>query len=205
MKRKIALTLALLVVSLGMVTGANAQKGKSFKGVDWKKMAEAARRGETTADKSIVARVDAAYAEKSEVKGENLEAPFSGGLVGTWYCTVPGPTPEDTFYAYQTFGADGTFVETSSLLGALPEGPAHGVYERIRRGYVLTFELFVFDQSSGGAAVGRVRVRNSVQLNDRDHFTSEYVVDFIEFDGTVIPNIGAGTFSGERVQLRGIE
>jgi hypothetical protein len=199
MKRKIALTLALLVMSLGTVAGANAQKGKLFKGVDWKKMAEAARRGNTNADKTTVARIDEAYAEKESsiiLAGQNA-------LVGTWYITVPGPTPEENFYAYQTFGADGTFVETSSLLATLTEGPAHGVWEKARRGFVLTFELFAFDPESR-SPVGRVRVRNYLQVADADHFTSDSAVDFIELDGTVIPNIATGPFSGERVQLRGI-
>ena len=65
MKRKIALTLALLVLSFGMVIGANAQKGKLFKGVDWKKMAEAARNGNTNADKDTLARIEEAYNEKT--------------------------------------------------------------------------------------------------------------------------------------------
>ncbi len=203
MKRKIAVTLALLVMSFGMVVGTNAQKGKLFKGVDWKKTAEAARNGNTNADKDILARIDEAYNEKTGAKDEILDSSDSYGLTGTWYVTVPGATPEENFYAYHTFGEDGTFVETSSLLVTLTEGPAHGVWARSRRGYILTFELFAFDPENQ-VQVGRVRVRNYIQLNGRHNFTADSAVDFIELDGTVIPNIATGPFTGERVQLRGI-
>ena len=37
-------------------------------------------------------------------------------LVGTWICDVPNGDPVP-FMALQTFHADGTFTETSSLLG----------------------------------------------------------------------------------------
>ena len=203
MKRKIALTLALLVMSFGMVVGANAQKGKLFKGVDWKKMAEAVRNGNTIADKATLARIDEAYAEKTDTKDEILNSSDLSELTGTWYVTVPGATPEENFYAYQTFGEDGTFVETSSLLVTLTEGPAHGVWGKSRRGSILTFELFAFDPENG-VQVGRVRVRNYIQMNGRNNFTADSAVDFIDLDGTVIPNIAAGPFTGERVQLRGI-
>jgi len=201
MKRKIALSLALLVMSFGMVIGANAQKGKLSKGVDWKKVAEDARNGRTNPDKNILARIDQAYAEKND---ESLTiGSGSSNLTGTWYVTVPGPTPEENFYAYQTFGGEGTFVETSSLLVTLTEGPAHGVWEKRRRGYVLTFELFAFDPENQ-VQVGRVRVRSYIELDGRNNFEADSAIDFIELDGTVIPNIATGPFYGERVQLRGI-
>lgn len=202
MKRKIVITLALLVMSFGMVICANAQKGKLFKGVDWKKMAEAARNGKTNADKTVLAQIDEAYAEKNEESSDIFSNPAN--LTGTWYVTVPGATPEETFYAYQTFGQDGTFVETSSLLITLTEGPAHGVWEARRRGGVLTFELFAFDPENG-VQVGRIRVRNCILMNGRDNFTSYSAVDFIDLDGTVTPNIATGPFTGRRVQLRGLD
>jgi hypothetical protein len=199
MKHKIYLALTLLVLGLGLVATASAQKrGTLFKGVDWKKAVEAARSGDAKIDKESLARVEEAYAESKEEAILILPQ-----LTGTWYVTVPGPTPAETFYAYQTFGADGTFVETSSLLVTLTEGPAHGVYERIRRGYVLTFELFAFDPEEG-VQVGRVRVRCFIRTTSSNTFDADSVVDFIELDGTVIRNIAAGPFSGERVITRGM-
>jgi hypothetical protein len=187
------------VLGLGLGVTANAQKrGSLFKGVDWKKAVEAARGGKAKIDREALARVEEAYSEGKE-EFANL---FSLPLPGTWYITVPGATPDQNFYAYQTFGADGSFVETSSLLVTLSEGPAHGVWEARRGGYVLTFELFAFDPGEG-AQVGRVRVRSFIRLTSSNRFTADSAVDFIELDGTLIPNIGAGPFYGERVTIKG--
>ena len=69
-------------------------------------------------------------------------------LVGTWICDVPNGDPVP-FMALQTFHADGTFTETSSLLGRGEEGPAHGVWSRDDGKYRLTFQLFAFDPATG--------------------------------------------------------
>lgn len=199
MKRGFSLVLIMALVIFGLSMSATAQKGKLFKGVDWRSMADAAKAGKTSPDQSIIDIVNRAYNEKVPAS----EDAVSANPTGTWYVTVPGETPESTFYAYHTFGQEGTFVETSSLLATLTEGPAHGVWERRMGGFVLTFELFAFDPESR-AQVGRVRVRNFIVMEDRSNFTSNSVVDFIELDGTVIPNIGAGPYSATRVQLRSI-
>jgi len=120
-------------------------------------------------------------------------------LTGTWLIDVSesdqGLPP---FRALQTFHADGTFTETSSLLGGGEEGPAHGVWQRIDRDdYALTFYLFVFDEN--GDAAGMVRVRVAIHLIDSDHLTGDTAVDFIEPDGTVIPDVDSGPFTGERL------
>ncbi|HMS42261.1 MAG TPA: hypothetical protein PKE69_18655 [Pyrinomonadaceae bacterium] len=97
----------LLVIGLGLSIGANAQK--LFKGVDWVKTVEAAKSGNMIVDKESLARVEAAYAEDESTDKENSLC--GGRITGSWYMTVSGATPAETFYAYQTFGADGTFVE----------------------------------------------------------------------------------------------
>lgn len=197
MLRKIFLTLTAFAVLFGLSASILAQGKKSsanskgrFDG-----LVKAAREGKSNADSEIVEKVRAAYAEE---KTENLLG--LGTIVGTWNMTVP--LPEGAFYALQTFNVDGTFTETSSLLGTLPEGPAHGVWEHRRSGFVLTFEGFSFDPD--GNTVGRFRVRNFIVLNDGNNLTSYYVVDFIELDGTVIEDLGSGTFTGSRMQIRGI-
>lgn len=197
MKRKIYLVLILLV--LGLSATANAQKkGTLFRGVDWKKAVEAARSGRAKVDKDALARIGEAFSEKKEEAVSLFNLP----LAGTWYITVPGATPAEDFNAYQTFGADGTFVETSSILVTLTEGPAHGVWEARRGGYVLTFELFAFDPEEK-VRVGRIRVRAFIRLPGSNSFIADAAVDFIELDGTIIPNIGTGSFYGERVTIKG--
>jgi hypothetical protein len=105
-------------------------------------------------------------------------------IVGTWLCDVPNGQPVP-FQALQTFHEDGTFVETSSLLGRGEEGPAHGAWKQDGGLYRLTFQLFAFDPSSG-ENVGMVRVRITLQLENADQLnaTAGYV-EFIAPDGSV--------------------
>jgi hypothetical protein len=103
--------------------------------------------------------------------------------------------------ALHTFNADGTFVETSSLLATLTEGPAHGVWEGEKPYFSLTFQLFVFDDKQQPA--GMVRVRNTIIVTDQENtrFTARYAVDFIAPDGTVEMNIDTGTYEGRRIKV----
>jgi hypothetical protein len=103
-------------------------------------------------------------------------------LIGTWLCDVPGEPP---FRALQTFHADSTFTETSSLLGQGQEGPAHGVWIRDDDEYQLTFQLFAFDPTTG-ETTGMIRVRVSLIVDSPDHLTATFgVVEFIDPDGTI--------------------
>jgi hypothetical protein len=134
-------------------------------------------------------------------KDETLQTADAGTplIVGTWFIDVPGADGAPGFQAYQTFGADGTFVETSSLLATLSEGPAHGVWSGKKRDYLLTFELFAFDPDHN--PVGRVRVRCAIRIINEDNLVADTKVDFIEPDGTVIPEIATGPFTGKRVKV----
>jgi hypothetical protein len=120
-------------------------------------------------------------------------------LVGTWFIDVPGADGAPGFQAYQTFNEDGTFVETSSLLATLSEGPAHGVWSGKKRDFQLTFELFAFDPDHN--PVGRIRVRCAIRIINDDNLTADTRVDFINPDGSVIPEIGSGPFTGKRVKV----
>ncbi len=190
--------LAAAALFLPLVLSVKAQDKASQKhtkrlGIDISRAVKDARAGKSNVSYETLVRVQAAYdAEKGP--------PSKGRLVGTWNVTVPVDGGE--FHALHTFGHDGTFVETSSLLATLTEGPAHGVWEHRKGGFVLTFELFAFDPD--GNEVGRVRVRNWIRLIDDDHFTADSVVDFIELDGTVIEGIASGPYSAVRMQLRGL-
>lgn len=200
MRNKIIITLVLLVSVLGLFSLANAQErtpaSRYLKGVDLQTAIEAARSGRTKVDAKILDEIKSVYSEDGNLLVSEPQ------LVGTWNVTVPGPTPADTFYAMQTFGAGGTFVETSSLLGHLFEGPAHGVFECRSRGCTLTFEVFEF--APDGSCYGKLRLRSAISLPDFSHFNSNFAVDFVELDGTVIPDLATGSFSGERMQVRGL-
>jgi hypothetical protein len=107
-------------------------------------------------------------------------------IVGTWLCDVPNGQPVP-FKALQTYHADGTFTETSSLLVRGEEGPAHGVWKRAGHLYRLTFQLFIFDPATG-ENVGMIRVRATLQLASANQLnaTAGYV-ELIAPDGSVTP------------------
>lgn len=111
-------------------------------------------------------------------------------IVGTWICDVPNGDPVP-FMALQTFHADGTFTETSSLLGRGEEGTAQGVWDRDGRNYRLTFQLFIFDPATGDN-VGMIRVKVSLSLDKSDQLTATFAsADLIDPDGTVT-DLGGG-------------
>ena len=111
-------------------------------------------------------------------------------IVGTWVCDVPNGQPVP-FMALQTFHADGTFTETSSLLGRGEEGPAHGAWNRDDKLYRLTFQLFAFDPSTG-ESTGMFRIRVSLRLDGADHLTATFAfAEFIDPDGNVT-ELGGG-------------
>ena len=111
-------------------------------------------------------------------------------IVGTWVCDVPNGEPVP-FQALQTFHDDGTFTETSSLLGRGEEGPAHGVWKRDDGLHRLTFQLFAFDPETG-ESTGMFRVRVSLKLDKQDQLKATFAsADFIDPDGTVT-ELGGG-------------
>jgi hypothetical protein len=122
-------------------------------------------------------------------------------LVGTWFCDVAASDAGlPPFQALQTFHVDGTFIETSSLLGQGEEGPAHGVWTPRGNDYALAFQLFGFDKESGQAVI-RVIVRVSIQLDGQDRLNAGYAVDLIDLDGTVTPNVDTGTYACTRMRV----
>jgi hypothetical protein len=120
-------------------------------------------------------------------------------LVGTWVCDVPGEPP---FRALQTFHADGTFTETSSLLAQGQEGPAHGAWKRDGQEYDLTFQLFAFDPETNESS-GMFRVRIRLQVDSATHLTATYnIVEFIEPDGTIVELFqGPDAYTCDRLEV----
>lgn len=199
MFNKLAITLTVFIALFGISCSAMAQSKqvKPATKVPIMDLVNMAREGRSKADPEIVRIVREAYSEPAASREESSS--ISNDLTGTWYIVVPGAAP---FSAYHTFGSDGTFVETSSLLGMNGEGPAHGTWERSLRGSLLTFELFAFDPATG-ESVGRIRVRNFVRVNN-GRLNAIGVVDFIDPDGTVTEGIDTGTFTGDRVRARSL-
>lgn len=204
MFNKMIITIIAFMLVFGVSCSAMAQnKSAGVKtGKSLTELISMAREGRPASNPETVKIVKEAYSERGTREGTITAG---NELVGTWNCYVgesDGGNPP--FEALQTFNSDGTFVETSSLLGMGGEGPAHGAWERNAEAYLLTFELFVFDPETG-ESVGRVRVRNLIRVaGNRMNFTSYNVVDFIEPSGNVIEGIDSGIYTGQRLQVRGV-
>jgi hypothetical protein len=171
------------------------RRSAKVRGLDVLRALEEKRNGLSSATFDVIEKVGTAYDDP----WREISPSPDRRLTGTWYVTVP---VDDTtvFHAFQTFGSDGTFVETSSLLGTLIEGPAHGVWENRKRENLLTFEVFEFDPD--GNEAGRVRVRNLIRLTDNNHFTAYSVIDFIDLNGEITEGIATGIYTAERMQVR---
>jgi hypothetical protein len=120
-------------------------------------------------------------------------------IIGTWVVHVPGADPSQDFDALHTFGADGTFVETSSLLGTLVEGPAHGVWSQTGNGFLLTFQLFAFDDE--GNPAGMIRVRCRIVLLSSNSLRASTVVDILPPGEAPILAVASGDYTGSRLAL----
>ncbi len=123
-------------------------------------------------------------------------------LAGTWLISVPPLDGFRAFNAFHVFHQGGTFTEVSDFLGELNETPAKGVWDVEGDHYLLTFELFAFDEHKQPAGI--VRVRCSIRLVNRDELAADTVVDFIAPDSTVELNIGGGPFTGRRIKVMDI-
>jgi hypothetical protein len=199
MTKKFLSIAAILTVALALTISASAQTKRGGINARLFELVKAAKQGRAKLNPEIAKQVRDDFDEK---RVEIVD--FGPSIVGTWNILVPesdGGFPP--FEALHTFGSDGTFVETSSNLGVGAEGPAHGAYERSTRGYILAFELFIFDPETG-ASVGRVRVRCSIRMLSSNQLTAATAVDLIEPDGTVIPDIDGGPFTGTRLRARGV-
>jgi hypothetical protein len=200
--KRIFLALIITAVATANLSVASAQSEKG-------------RKRQKSGWASLVANGPAAPIDQQFETAQEMEIQKASGikphapidprkrLVGTWYMTVPDSPGAPGFNAFQTFNEEGTMTETSSLLGHLAEGPAHGVWEGKDSNYKVTFEVFVFDEN--GDSVGRVRVRVAITLIGNDNLTANSAVDFIEPDGTVIPNIGSSPFTGTRMKVLNVQ
>lgn len=135
---------------------------------------------------------------------EALKEARRKALVGAWEINVTESEMHfPPFNALHVFHQGGTFTEVSNLLPGLAETPAKGVWDLEGDRYLLTFELFVFDEQKQPAGIVRVRV--SLKLLNSNELAGDTVVDFIAPDGTVELGIDKGPFTGKRIKLMDIK
>jgi hypothetical protein len=189
------LILGIAAIAAAQMPVANAQLEERTRGANagW---AAIARSGNTPPAEPADPQLEPAQDLDIASKAQDVDS--KKRIVGTWVMTV-SPIGAPGFNSLQTYNDDGTMTETSSHLAQLASGPAHGVWEGKKSDYAVTFELFAFDPA--GQAVGRIRVRSKIRFGNDDTLTADGAVDFIQPDGTVIPNIASTPFTGRRIKV----
>jgi hypothetical protein len=208
----VGLIIAILLITQTSMVGAQTfQNAKARRG-GWSEIARNRVRIETPTDFDSLLKTqpggflnrEADSRENQDIaaKEKSLEAQGlteTAKIVGTWLITVPDAPGAPGFKALQTFHENGTFTETSDLLGQGVEGPAHGAWSGKKNDYRLSFQLFTFDEN-GNPSV-RVRVRCTIRIVNENNLQATTTVDIIEPDGNLILNVGGGPFSGVRLPV----
>jgi hypothetical protein len=211
-KSIVGLVIGLLIITQTFIANAQTlQNAKNRRG-GWSEMAKKGIRIQTPADfaqelkkqptgfASLAANSEGEQALTSRDKGVDAEATTdTAKIVGTWLITVPDAPDAPGFKALQTFHENGTFTETSDLLGQGVEGPAHGAWSGKKNDYRLSFQLFTFDED-GNPSV-RIQVRCTIRIVNENTLQATTTVDIIEPDGNIIPAVGGGPFTGVRLPV----
>jgi hypothetical protein len=208
----VGLFIGVLVITQTSMAGAQTfQNAKARRG-GWSEIAKKGSRIEAPADLNNRLAVQPSGFDNAEADSdvnadmnakdgaiETQVAAEGAKIVGTWLITVPDAPGAPGFKALQTFHENGTFTETSDLLGQGVEGPAHGAWSGKKNDYRLSFQLFTFDEN-GNPSV-RVRVRCTIRIINENSLQATTTVDIIEPDGNIITNVGGGPFSGVRLPV----
>lgn len=121
-------------------------------------------------------------------------------LVGTWNITSPksegNPEPGE---AILTFFADGNMIEMNAFADPATSKPGHGVWKASGNTYLMSFDLFIFDDK--GKNTGRVRTYLSIKMDGPDRWNATFSGDLIDLEGKVTKKIAYGTVDGTRMKV----
>ena len=121
-------------------------------------------------------------------------------LAGTWNVAIPksegNPQPGQ---AILTFFADGNMVEMNAFANPTTSKPGHGVWIASGGTYLMSFDLFTFDDK--GKNTGRVRTHLSIKMDGPDRWNATYTGDLIDLAGKVTKKIAYGTSNGTRMKV----
>lgn len=127
--------------------------------------------------------------------GRNVHGAQShaGKLEGTWHVDFTSfvcetGAPRGIGQALNTYLQGGSMLETGN--GSLFRSPGHGTWQHVGgRNFTATLTFFRFSNTNG-AFIGTARATKNVTVGDDDNeFTATLTVEFVNQDGTVIPNI----------------
>jgi hypothetical protein len=121
-------------------------------------------------------------------------------MVGTWNVTIPksegNPQPGQSIL---TFFADGNMVEMNAFANPATSKPGHGVWIASGNTYLMSFDLFTFDDK--GKNTGRVRTHLSIKMDGPDRWNATFTGDLIDLAGKVTKKIAYGTADGTRMKV----
>ena len=137
-------------------------------------------------------------------------------IQGPWQVTIT-PVDCDTgeaysdfaFQSYLTFGAGGALAETTASLSFQPNqrSPGHGYWRYTgSQTYRAYFQAFVrFDSVDPQPPArpylkGVQSVDQSIEMTDRNHWTSDVLVGFRDVSGTMVPPSGCAKAAAERMR-----
>jgi hypothetical protein len=115
-------------------------------------------------------------------------------LVGKWHVTIESESAPQAAETFQTYFADGNFVEFNSFRES-----GNGVWIGSGNTYLVTFGGFMFDEQNN--VIGQQQVRASIKMDGPDHLTAQWVYDTIDSEGKVTEGVDTGTFEGTRMEV----
>lgn len=135
----------------------------------------------------------AAY-NTSTVAAQGALGTVAPELEGTWRVTVTLDDPSPPFLAFHTFASGGAMLESNQLDQSSQgkQTPGHGVWER--KGphtFGFTFEKLVFDPK--GNFIGKVKIRETLELRTRNSYTGRGTGDVFDPDGKLLVSFCART------------
>jgi hypothetical protein len=121
-------------------------------------------------------------------------------IVGTWETTVApaGGTPSTPFQSMLTFFADGNVVEVNAGNPAVT-APGRGVWTGSGNSYLMTFNLFSFDEK--GKNTGKIKSYLSISMDGPNRFTCTFTADAIDLTGKVTKKVASGTCESTRLEI----
>jgi hypothetical protein len=121
-------------------------------------------------------------------------------IVGTWETTVnpAGGTPSTPFQSMLTFFADGNVVEVNAGNPAVT-APGRGVWTGSGNAYLMTFNLFSFDEK--GKNTGKIKSYLSISMDGPNRFTCTFTADAIDLTGKVTKKVASGTCESTRLEI----
>lgn len=121
-------------------------------------------------------------------------------LVGTWnVTTAKSETNPQPGQAILTFFADGNMVEMNAFANPTTSKPGHGVWIASGNTYLMSFDLFTFDDK--GKNTGRIRTHLSIKMDGPDHWNATYTGDVIDLSGKVTKKAFYGAADGTRMKV----